>query len=321
MKIFIWISLSFLLIGKLEAQEINHVNDSSLAKQEIKVGIWIDQLGNLDYENNTCEIIVYVWASSEGAKYNLENSADFTNSWENEILFYEIDSIVTNGKIVFNELVKVKLKNISNFKLNSFPFDTNEILLNIELTGHFSGDLNIIVDQINSKINSGINPEWEISMSPLTYYKNTWDSDFGNLREVKKVDAIQTKLLLKRNAWPIYFKLFSILFLAFILACLSFFLPNQKSEEKVAIVVGALFTAIGNKYITESIIPMSNNFGLSDQIHFTTLFFILLIIMFAIYELRRKIKDSILLDTSIFATFLVIYAITIVLITKNYMSV
>jgi hypothetical protein len=224
-------------------------------------------------------------------------------------------------KIIFNELVKVKIKNISNFKLNSFPFDTNEILLNIELAGHFPGELKINLDQINSTINPNINPQWKISMSPLTYIRNIWNSDYGNLKDIKEVDAIQTKLVLKRNAWPIYFKLFSILFLAFILACLSFFLPNQKSEEKVAIVVGALFTAIGNKYITESIIPMSNNFGLSDQIHFTTLFFILLIIIFAIYEQRWKIRDSILLDSSIFASFLVVYAITIVLITKNYMSV
>jgi hypothetical protein len=157
-------------------------------------------------------------------------------------------------------------------------------------------------------------------MSPIQYKRNLWNSDFGNLKGIKEVDAISLNLELSRNAWPIYFKLFSILFLSFILACLSFFLPNQKSEEKVAIVVGALFTSIGNKYITESIIPMSNNFGLSDQIHFTTLFFILLIIMFAIYELRRKIRDSILLDSSIFAIFLVIYAITIILITKNYMA-
>jgi len=316
---FLFITCYFFL-SQLVAREFVALKDSSQTKPEIKVGMWIDQLGNIDYENNTCEIIAYVWVTSEDLKYDLENSVDFTNSWENEILFYEIDSIVTKEKIVFNELVKVKLKNISSFKLNSFPFDTNEILLTIELTGHFSGDLNINVDQINSKINSGINPEWEIRMSPLTYNRNTWNSDFGNLREVKKVDAIQTKLLLKRNAWPIYFKLFSILFLAFILACLSFFLPNQKSEEKVAIVVGALFTAIGNKYITESIIPMSNNFGLSDQIHFTTLFFILLIIMFAIYELRRKIKDSIFLDTIIFASFLLFYAIIIISITNNYMT-
>lgn len=321
MKISIWISLLLLIAGKLTAQEIGGLADSSQVKPEITVGMWIDQLGNLDYENNTCEIIAYVWVTSEGSKYDLENSADFTNSWENEILYYEIDSIVTNGKIVFNELVKVKIKNISNFKLNSFPFDTNEILLTVELTGHFPGELNILVDQSNSTINSGINPDWKISMSPLTYLRNTWNSDYGNLKNIKEVDAIQTKLLLKRNSWPIYFKLFSILFLAFILAGLSFFLPNQKSEEKVAIVVGALFTAIGNKYITETIIPMSNNFGLSDQIHFTTLFFILLIIMFAIYEQRRKIRDSILLDSSIFASFLVVYAITIVLITKNYMSV
>ena len=157
-------------------------------------------------------------------------------------------------------------------------------------------------------------------MSPIQNKRNRWDSDFGNLKGSTEVDAISLDLELSRNAWPIYFKLFAILFLAFILATLSFFLPNQKSEEKVSIVVGALFTAIGNKYITESVIPISNHLGLSDLIHFSTILFILVIIIFGIVEQRKKIKDSILLDFSIFTTFIVLYAVTVILITRNYMG-
>ena len=99
---------------------------------------------------------------------------------------------------------------------------------------------------------------------------------------------------------------------------MSFFLPNQKSEEKVAIVVGALFAAIGNKYITESIIPISNDFGLSDQIHFITILFILLFILFAIIEQRRGFKDSIKFDILVFLGSSILYALIITFITINH---
>lgn len=320
MKILVWIGICFLLSGKIAAQEIANLNDSSQKKQEIKVGVWIDQIGQIDYQNNTYEIIFYLWVNSKDSAYNLENNIDFTNTWESEILYHQRDSLYINGEKEFHEIIKVKTKNTTQFNLSNFPFDTNILSLAIELIGHYTGDLTINIDQNNSRLNSDINKDWIIKMSPIQNKRNRWDSDFGNLKGSTEVDAISLDLELSRNAWPIYFKLFAILFLAFILATLSFFLPNQKSEEKVSIVVGALFTAIGNKYITESVIPISNHLGLSDLIHFSTILYILVIIIFGIVEQRKKIKDSILLDFSIFTTFIVLYAVTVILITRNYMG-
>ncbi len=320
MKILVWIGICFLLSGKIAAQEVANFNDSSQKKQELKVGIWIDQIGQVDYQNNTYEIIFYLWVNSKDSVYNLENNIDFTNTWESEILYHQSDSLFIDGEKEYHEIVKVKTKNTTQFNLSNFPFDTNKLNLTIELIGHYIEDLVIHVDQNNSKLNSDINKDWIIKMSPIQNKRNRWDSDFGNLKGNTEVDAISLDLELSRNAWPIYFKLFAILFLAFILATLSFFLPNQKSEEKVSIVVGALFTAIGNKYITESVIPISNHLGLSDLIHFSTILFILVIIIFGIVEQRKKIKDSILLDFSIFTTFIVLYAVTVILITRNYMG-
>ena len=86
----------------------------------------------------------------------------------------------------------------------------------------------------------------------------------------------------------------------------------------MAIVVGALFAAIGNKYITESIIPISNNFGLSDQIHFTTISFILLFILITIIEQRGEFKDSFKFDFLIFIVSSISYLLIITLITLNH---
>ena len=74
MKILVWIGICFLLSGKIAAQEVANFNDSSQKKQELKVGIWIDQIGQVDYQNNTYEIIFYLWVNSKDSVYNLENN-------------------------------------------------------------------------------------------------------------------------------------------------------------------------------------------------------------------------------------------------------
>ncbi len=86
----------------------------------------------------------------------------------------------------------------------------------------------------------------------------------------------------------------------------------------ISSVIGALFAAIGNKYITESIIPISNDFGLSDQIHFITILFVLFFILFAIIEQRKGLKDSIKFDFLIFLGSSILYILIITFITLNH---
>jgi len=318
MKHFLFISI-FIFFARISyGQSSTLINDNPEIKPEISIGLWIDQIGNIDYGYNTYEVIFYLWINSKDSIYDFKNNFDLANSWDSEILYHQIDSIEYNGGKKFNELIKIKTKNATKLSLSDFPFDKNLINLDIELVAHYVGDIKINIDQNNSKINPELHKQWEIKMFPIKHRKIQWGSEFGSLKNLNEGDSISSTLELSRNAWPIYFKLFSILFLSFILASMSFFLPNQKSEEKVAIVVGALFAAIGNKYITESIIPISNDFGLSDQIHFITILFILLFILFAIIEQRRGFKDSIKFDVLIFLGSSILYALIITFITINH---
>ena len=301
MKYILLILLLFTFLGTSNGQSSNKSNDDSKPKPEISVGLWIDQIGNIDYSNNTYEVIFYLWI----------NSTD-------SILYHQIDSIDYNGGQKFNELIKIKTKNSTSLNYSDFPFDKNLINLDVELVAHNVGDIKINLDQNNSNINPELHKQWKIKIFPIKHQKIQWGSELGSLKNLSEGDSIRSTLELSRNSWPIYFKLFSILFLSFILASLSFFLPNEKSGEQVAIVVGALFAAIGNKYITESIIPISNDFGLSDQIHFTTILFILLFILFVIMEQRREFKDSIKFDFLLFIVSLILYLLIVTLITLNH---
>jgi hypothetical protein len=75
--------------------------------------------------------------------------------------------------------------------------------------------------------------------------------------------------------------------------------------------VGALFAAIGNKYIIDSSLPESTTFTLVDLLHGITLFFIFIVITSSAYALRlvkeNKIKQANRFDFIMAQVVLVIY--------------
>jgi hypothetical protein len=126
------------------------------------------------------------------------------------------------------------------------------------------------------------------------------------------------KINLSRQSWNLYWKMFLVLFISLFLASLNLFLPNKRSEEKFALIVGSLFTAIGNKYITESYLPFSDKINLCDILHIITFIFISLFALFAIYEQRQNRKDSLKLDTKLFLISIFTYFTLVLIITYHF---
>lgn len=99
---------------------------------------------------------------------------------------------------------------------------------------------------------------------------------------------------------------------------ISVFIPNKNSEQKLSLIVGSLFTAIGNKYITESYLPISDQFNLSDKLHLITFIFIAFFSIYAIFEQRARLKDDFKKDFYVFVISIVIYILFISITTYSY---
>jgi hypothetical protein len=115
-------------------------------------------------------------------------------------------------------------------------------------------------------------------------------------------------MTLVRDSWNLFFKSFLTLFVSVVLASISLFYPNSCSEEKMGLIVGSLFTAVGNKYVTDGYLPLSN-FNLSDKLHLLTIVLITLIALFAIVEQRSRIKDNLRLDLTMFVGTLILFTL------------
>ena len=76
-------------------------------------------------------------------------------------------------------------------------------------------------------------------------------------------------------------------------------------------IIGGLFGSITNKYITDSLLPINNTWDLSDKIHSLTIFYLLLLSLYTIYEQRQKLKDNLNKDLIIFLLTILSYSISI----------
>ena len=194
---------------------------------------------------------------------------------------------------------------------NIFPFDKIQLSVFIEF---IKNDVKLL--SLNLDKESVIKPEYigsdSLKLNSLIRLGNAkYESNYGNedLGENVVYPRLEISLDLDRAQWNVFLKLFITLFIALFLSASSILLPLKMSEEKFGLIVGSLFTAIGNKYITDDLFPMSGNFNLSDRIHLLTFVFITLMAFLAIIEQRYRIIMSRKMDLILFFGVLCCYLI------------
>lgn len=297
----------------------------SHVKDTIRVGVYVDNIYEINYLNSNFKTTFYVWFISNKELKTDDLNNDVTN-------FLDIDRIVEyksllaesykqthNNKTKYYYLNKVNATILNNMDVSKFPFDIQNLKIYLELNTHYKGEYVVILDKKNSKLKPNFIDKWNVGKIDFKLNSKNWESNFGDITKNNyKLDAIDINIPLIRASWNIYWKLFIVLYISFFLTSLSVFLPNKQSEEKLALIVGSLFTAIGNKYITESYLPISDTFNLSDKLHVITFVFIAFFSIYAIYEQRAKLKDNLKKDCLVFLLSILVYTIIIAFITFSF---
>ncbi|MFM1916018.1 MAG: hypothetical protein RLZZ531_1687 [Bacteroidota bacterium] len=87
-------------------------------------------------------------------------------------------------------------------------------------------------------------------------------------------------------------KLIMGLIIAFTISCCVFFIKPINTDPRIGLCVGGLFTAVGNKYITDSIVPSTNEMTLIDNLHLMTFFCIFLVIIQSVISLKIMERET-----------------------------
>ncbi|MEP7217615.1 MAG: hypothetical protein ABI876_01795 [Bacteroidota bacterium] len=253
-------------------------------KDTCTIGMYILSIYDLDFPNEAFTSDFWLWALYSRDSLDPLSSAEITNAKNYN---YSLPDVEKKMGVNWGT-VKCKATIKQQWDVNDFPFDEQTLKIVIEDATHDTSSLVYVADTNNTKIDSSVKLNgWKISgfhvASQLSRYQTTYgDPSLGTSSTYPSVVAT---LKLKRDGLGLFFKLFTGVYVAFIIAIMVFFIDPVDVDPRFGLPVGAIFATVGNKYIVDSILPASVTFTLVDKIHLVTFIYILLTVVISVISL------------------------------------
>ena len=301
---FIYILIFFLIPFSLKANfEENKKIDT------INVGYYIDDIYDINYVKGTYRITLFAWVTSNTVKYDFNEFLDIHQAIDKKFDLVLTDSSnIINGRKVYWSEVRLNLEILQKFDIRKFPFDKQDISLGLEFTYNDPKFLKINLSNKSSIMPNAIPNDWKILSSNYTLQSVHYNTNFGDeSAESFDFNVLRINYSFGRESVTLFIKLFTALFISFLIACTSVFLPNIQRDSKISMIIGGLFGSITNKYITDSLLPINNSWNLSDKIHTLTILYLLLLSIYSIYEQRKELKDNLKQDVFVFLIVIISY--------------
>jgi hypothetical protein len=259
---------------------------TSAQKDTCKVGIYINSVYDFRLDEKSFMADFWMWMIYKNDSINFENNMEVRNSKTVEFTNYSLEE----QEALNWASQKCKTQIMHKWDVSRFPFDEQRMKIEIEDAEHDTSSVVYIIDKANSKLDqSAINTEWYVAGFNIKDTIHTYATTYGNpkLSGCSSYPKIIAEVILRRSSsWILLGKMLTGAYVAFLIACLVFFLSSEYQDSRFGLCVGGLFAAIGNKYIVESMVPTSTTNTLMDNVHNLTFAFILLIVLITIITLN-----------------------------------
>lgn len=272
------------LLGRSIAQTEASVPDT------VKVGAFFTSVYDLNLAEKSFTADFWIWYNYRNDSINPLESVEISNA--KEFAFQSDDLEKLNGINWATHKCKATIK--KEWNLKNFPFDKQELILEIEDAIYDSEQLVYVADVENSKYDKKIKlDEWSIRSFKVEQMKKSYETTYGNpeLKGSSEYPGIKISFVLERDGVGLFFKLFVGIFVAYLIS-LSVFFMGPENPERFGMIVGALFAGVANKYIVESLMPQTVMLTLPDKIHNLTFIYIIIHLMLTVFVFRLGVKEK-----------------------------
>lgn len=260
---------------------------AQLAPDTVKIGSYIISLHDINFHNKEYVIRFWVWMSYSNPIFDFTKRVEVPQAKE-----MEVQDIMTNtdssGKIYV--LMKLRCVMKQSWSVHDFPFDKQNLDINIENSEFDIRNLVFIADETGSHYDPELVIDgWDILDFKTFTKTNKYLTDFGDDsigKDESFYASYNLKMKIGRSAWGLFFKMFIGMYIAFMISFISFYVDHEEVDPRFALPVGGLFGSIGNKYIIDNILPESTSFTLVDSLHALTFISIFLTLAVSVYTLR-----------------------------------
>src|SRR5690349_2335670 len=254
----------------------------------VKVGAYVISVHDINFHEKEYTIRFWLWFVYDNPDFDFSKQLDIPNAKEIAPPEIILDSI--DGKAW--AIMKMKCTMKESWDVLDFPFDRQHLRVQIENTLFDNKLLVFVPDKTGSRFDEKEAIDgWIIKDFKVESRDNDYETGFGDSRNTYQVfSTFNIEMDIERNAWGLFMKIFVGMYIAFLIAVISFTPHPSELEPRFGLPVGGLFAAVGNKYIIDSLLPESSTFSLVDTLH--TLTFLSILATLLVSALALKLYDS-----------------------------
>lgn len=250
------------------------------AKDKVLMGVYPVMLHDFDLSHNTFKVSFYAWWRSKDKKYEPHKTVEITNALDFQTKFG------TAGK--FNDeyftYVRYYATISKDWDMRHFPFDHQQLVVSLE---DYADIQKIIMspDHEQSALHSEIKLKgWKVLGFHLKDSITTYDTNFGDPSTKKgQYSRLSFIIDIKREGVRLFFNYFIGFLVAFFLCAVIYIVDPREIGARTSLSLGATFTAIGNKYILDQVLPFTTSFTLADAIQSATFLMIVAAVSMIVY--------------------------------------
>ncbi len=251
----------------------------------VKAGVYIISVHDINFRDKEYTLRFWLWFVYDNPDFDFSRQLDLPNAKDIEIQESITDSLDGKAWVI----MKMKCTMKQNWNVHDFPFDEQNLKMHIENT-LFDKRRLIFVPDVEG---SSLDPEEAIDGWNVTHFNveesvNDYLTGFGDPKSKgQNFSSFDVNIGLQRSAVGMFFKIFLGMYIAFMIATISFTPHPSEMEPRFGLPVGGLFAAVGNKYIIDSLLPESSAFTLVDSLHALTFIGIFGILLVSAIALRQ----------------------------------
>ncbi|HEX7320393.1 MAG TPA: hypothetical protein VF399_08565 [bacterium] len=308
--LFVIVATIFLPVSLISGED----GEETVKPVDVYVGVYVNQIFDVSLKDNKFSVDFYVWFRWIGDSVNPVESFEVVNGrmdskngvYEDEIKGYQYASC------------RVVATMTKFWDISKFPLDDHIMTIEIEDNENEDFKLTYIPDTGNCGINPQVEvPGWKVSTASASVVGHSYQTNYGDISLPSNNESVYSRFIYSiavvRPGYGYFFKLFFGVFIAAMIAFLTFFIKPTDLDPRFGLGVGAIFAAVASEYVIASALPDTNLITMADKLHILAFIFIFLSIAESVLSLRLFSTDreglSKNLDKTCFIVFMAVYII------------
>jgi hypothetical protein len=278
-------SLSLALLFCIAASAAALGQEEQTHPDTVSAGVYIISVHDINFRDKEYTLRFWMWFVYDNPEFDFTKQLDLPNAKDIEIQETIYDSLDNKTWAI----MKMKCTMKQNWNVHDFPFDEQRLKMHIENTLFDKRRLVFKPDTIGSSLDpKDAIDGWNVSNFTVSESENDYLTGFGDVSsKSQNFSSFDVSIGLQRSAVGMFFKIFLGMYIAFMIAMISFTPHPSEMEPRFGLPVGGLFAAVGNKYIIDSLLPESSAFTLVDSLHALTFIGIFGILLVSAIALKQ----------------------------------